>query len=78
MRRLKKNMKNRARVEGSIVESYVMEELVNFCLLYFKPNVQTRHKRRWNEVVSHEKNGELTAISHPIQPFGGIKKVILD
>lgn len=78
MRRLKQKVKNRARVEGSIAESYVMEELVNFCSLYFEPNVQTKHNRlRRNEAVAHEENGELTAFSHPVRPFGGKKRRFL-
>jgi hypothetical protein len=42
---LKKKVKNKARVESSIVEAYIMEEISNFCSHYFEPHVQTNSKR---------------------------------
>ena len=35
-------MKNKARVEGSIVEAYIIEEILNFSHHYFNPNVHTK------------------------------------
>lgn len=40
--KLKKNVRNKARVEGSIVNAYLVEEASNFCLYYFEGHVITR------------------------------------
>lgn len=40
---LKKKVKNKARVEGSIIESYLIEEISQFCTYYFEPKVQPYH-----------------------------------
>lgn len=42
---LKRKVKNKARVEGSICEAYVLEEISNFCSRYFKPHVATNRTR---------------------------------
>ncbi|XP_065857931.1 uncharacterized protein [Euphorbia lathyris] len=43
--RLKKSVKNKARVEGSICNAYLVEEASNFCSYYFEPQVYTRHRK---------------------------------
>ena len=45
MHELKLKVRNKAKVEGSIAEAYIMEEISNFCSLYFKPEIQTRRTR---------------------------------
>ena len=42
MHSLKKKVKNRAKVEGSIVKAYIIEEISNFSHHYFNPNVHTK------------------------------------
>lgn len=42
MHDLKAKVRNKARVEGSITEAYILEEISNFCSMYFQPEVQTR------------------------------------
>jgi hypothetical protein len=37
---LKKKVKNKAHVEGSIIESYLIEEIAQFCTYYFETSVQ--------------------------------------
>jgi hypothetical protein len=37
---LKKKVKNNAHVEGSIIESYLIEEISQFCSYYFESKVQ--------------------------------------
>ena len=39
---LKRTVRNKARVEGSIVESYLINELSMHCSLYFDPKIETR------------------------------------
>ncbi|KAL0313629.1 UNVERIFIED_CONTAM: hypothetical protein Sradi_5762200 [Sesamum radiatum] len=41
---LKRKVKNKARVEGSIVESYLIEETSTFCSHFFAPDVETRSR----------------------------------
>ncbi|KAJ8755630.1 hypothetical protein K2173_022225 [Erythroxylum novogranatense] len=42
---LKKNVKNKARVEGSICNAYLVEEASTFCGYYFEPHVNTRARK---------------------------------
>ncbi|KAJ8761275.1 hypothetical protein K2173_001331 [Erythroxylum novogranatense] len=42
---LKKNVKNKARVEGSICNAYLVEEASTFCGHYFEPHVNTRARK---------------------------------
>jgi Domain of unknown function (DUF4218) len=39
---LKKKIGNKARVEGSICNAYLNEEVANFCSLYFDQHVETK------------------------------------
>lgn len=42
---LKRTVRNRARVEGSIVEAYLINELATYCSLYYEQSVETRLNR---------------------------------
>ncbi|XP_038713444.1 uncharacterized protein LOC120007316 [Tripterygium wilfordii] len=42
---LKKKVKNKARVEGSICEAYIVEETSTFASYYFEPHVSSRRTR---------------------------------
>ncbi|XP_038680928.1 uncharacterized protein LOC119981859 [Tripterygium wilfordii] len=42
---LKKKVKNKARVEGSICEAYIVEETSSFASYYFEPHVSSRRTR---------------------------------
>ncbi|XP_065878103.1 uncharacterized protein [Euphorbia lathyris] len=42
---LKKSVEHKARVEGSICNTYLLEELSNFCSYYFEPQVYTHHRK---------------------------------
>ncbi|XP_019085777.1 PREDICTED: uncharacterized protein LOC109130114 [Camelina sativa] len=44
MGHLKKKVKNKAKVEGSIVEQYINEEISTFCTYYFEPHIKTKHR----------------------------------
>ena len=39
-------MMNKAKVEGSICNAYLVEESSSFCAHYFEPHVHTRHRRK--------------------------------
>ena len=40
---LKKKVQNKARVEGSICEAYILEEISHFSSMYFEPHIPTRY-----------------------------------
>ena len=42
MHNLKKKVKNKVRVEGSIMEAYIIEEILNFNRYYFNLSVQIK------------------------------------
>ena len=47
---LKKKIKNKVQIEGSIVEAYIIKEILNFSRHYFNPNVQTKLTQvDWND-----------------------------
>ncbi|XP_073101747.1 uncharacterized protein [Elaeis guineensis] len=45
MHELKKKVRNKAKVEGSISEAYIVEKIFNFCSLNFKPHSQTQRTK---------------------------------
>jgi hypothetical protein len=67
---LKKNVKNKAHVEASICEAYIVEEILTFISYYFEPHLRTRI----NRVPRHDDSGEvpssgnLSIFSNPGQP----------
>nr|GLL49731.1 uncharacterized protein LOC109166492 [Ipomoea trifida] len=44
LRKLKNNVKNKAKVEGSISNAYLVEEASSFCSYYFEDHVSTKHR----------------------------------
>ncbi|XP_043816100.1 uncharacterized protein LOC122724634 [Manihot esculenta] len=69
---LKKKVKNKAYVEGSIVEAYLIEEISSFCSHYFEPSISTRLNRvPRNDDGGHvELMGRLLIFTHAGRPFG--------
>ena len=45
LHRLKNNMKNKAHVEVSICNAYLVEEISLFCADYFESHIHTRHRK---------------------------------
>jgi hypothetical protein len=52
---VKKKVKNKAHIEASICEAYIVEEISTFILYYFKPHLRTRI----NRVPRHDDGGEV-------------------
>ena len=52
---LKKKVKNKAHVEASICEAYIVEEISTFISYYFEPHMRTRI----NRVPRHDDGGEV-------------------
>ncbi|XP_043807714.1 uncharacterized protein LOC110620936 [Manihot esculenta] len=72
---LKKKVKNKASVEGSIVEAYLIEENSSFCSHYFEPSISTRLNRvPRNDDGGHvEPMGRLSIFTHAGRPFGQLE-----
>ena len=45
LRKLKSNVRNKAKVEGSICNAHLVKETSAFCAHYFEPQVYTRHQK---------------------------------
>ena len=52
---LKKKVKNKAHVEASICEAYIVEEISTFISYYFEPHL----RMRINRVPRHDDGGEV-------------------
>jgi len=52
---LKKKVKNKAHVEASICEAYIVEEISTFISYYFEPHLRTRI----NRVPQHDDGDEV-------------------
>ena len=72
MHDLKKKVGNKAKVEGSISEAYIIEEISNFCSHYFEPYIQTRHTRvpKNDDGSLVDAEGRLSIFTRPGRAFG--------
>lgn len=52
---LKKKVGNKAHVEGSIAEAYLIDEISNFSSCYFGSDVETI----WNQATRNDDGGEI-------------------
>ncbi|XP_043807342.1 uncharacterized protein LOC122721981 [Manihot esculenta] len=83
LRRLKNNVRNKARVEGSICNAYLVEEATSFCAHYFEPYVQTRHRKvpRNVDISENTENyeGNLSIFMQSGRPIGkGRTRYLMD
>ncbi|KAK9064523.1 hypothetical protein SSX86_015905 [Deinandra increscens subsp. villosa] len=82
--RLKRTIRNKARVEGSIVESYLVDELSNYCSLYLDPKTGLiREPRNFapNIPCSSSNDSRLSIFKHPSRRLfdkGGKNIVLTD
>jgi len=67
MGHLKRKVKKKAKVEGSIVEQYINEEISTFGSYYFETYVKTKGRKRMRHYDGEE---------HSPYPFGEIPKNI--
>ena len=68
--KLKQKVGNKARVEGSIAERYMEEEILNIFSFYFASDT-IHNKVRRNEVLFDVQNSEnLEVFKYPIQSLG--------
>ncbi|KAG8369017.1 hypothetical protein BUALT_Bualt15G0106500 [Buddleja alternifolia] len=59
---LKRKVKNKARVEGSIVEAYLIEETSTFCSHFFAPDVETSEQAPLEEVYQEPSSSNLARV----------------
>ncbi|WCJ25321.1 hypothetical protein M5689_007214 [Euphorbia peplus] len=65
LQHLKKNVKNKARVEGSICNAYLVEEASTFCSHYFEPHVYSRFR----QVPRNDEGENMEAIPNNLSIF---------
>jgi hypothetical protein len=53
---IKQKIGNKARVEGSICNAYLLEEISNFCSLYFENHIETKAKDLDTENPQHNES----------------------
>ena len=80
MHDLKMKVRNKAKVEGSIAEAYIMEEISNFCAMYFEADIQTRRTQPPRNDDGGESVGSnrLSIFTHPGRAFGRSSTRMLD
>jgi hypothetical protein len=67
---LKKKVKNKAHVEASICDAYIVEEISTFISYYFEPHLRTRinHVSRHDNGGEVSSSGNLSKFSNPRRP----------
>ncbi|XP_074356714.1 uncharacterized protein LOC141696477 [Apium graveolens] len=81
LRHLKNNVKNKAQVEGSICNAFLVEEASTFCSHYFKQHVQTKHRkvpRNDSSGGGESFGGNISIFSHPGRSHGSVITRYLD
>ncbi|KAK4386176.1 hypothetical protein Sango_2488200 [Sesamum angolense] len=76
---LKKKVKNKAHVEASIVEAYIVEEIGMFTSQYFEPDVQSKRSmsRRNDKCTSSNDGFQVSIFNYPDRASGATKKRFL-
>ena len=69
---MKDKVKNKARVEGSIAEKYVEEEMINFFSFYFRSTVETVNNvvGRNEIVIDAQDESIIEVFRYPIETSG--------
>ena len=67
---MKLNVRNKAKVEGSICNAYLVEEASSFCSYYFEDHVNTKHRNvprndDGRVLVEDESEDKLSSSSTP-------------
>ncbi|KAL0288935.1 UNVERIFIED_CONTAM: hypothetical protein Sradi_7084300 [Sesamum radiatum] len=72
---LKKKVKNKAAVEASICEAYIVEEISTFTTHYFEPDVICKKRRpgRNDDGLNNENIEHMSIFNHPGRPHGASK-----
>ncbi|XP_075079387.1 uncharacterized protein LOC107773825 isoform X1 [Nicotiana tabacum] len=81
LQKLKNNVRNKAQVEGSICNAYLVEEASSFCSHYFEPHVYTRHRKvpRNDDGGTRERDerdGNLSIFTYPLRHLEDVNQDI--
>ncbi|KAL0324581.1 UNVERIFIED_CONTAM: hypothetical protein Scaly_2425200 [Sesamum calycinum] len=73
---LKKKVKTKARVEASIVEAYIVEEIDLFTSKYFEPDVSSKRSmpRRNDKCTSNNNGFQVSVFNYPVRASGPTKQ----
>ncbi|KAK4384552.1 hypothetical protein Sango_3049500 [Sesamum angolense] len=71
---LKKKVKNKAHIEASIVEEYIVEEIGWFTSHYFEPHVTCKQPTRNDDLTREHERISRDILNHPGRPSGASKK----
>lgn len=76
---LKRKVRNKNRVEGSISAQYIYEEVATFCSRYFSSEVETMHNRaqRNDDLGDEEQDDIFSIFCSSVRPFGKAKERLL-
>lgn len=76
MYELKRSVKNRARVEGSICQGYLLSEITNICSMYYGSEVETRYNRlnRNEATLNGDFSGQLSIFHKRGTPIGAVQE----
>ncbi|KAK4400749.1 hypothetical protein Sango_1181000 [Sesamum angolense] len=76
LREFKKKVKNKAHVEASIVEAYIIEKIDLFTSQYFEPDVQSKRSmpRRNDECTSINDGFRVSIFNYSSRASGATKK----
>lgn len=78
---MKNNVRNKARVEGSICNAYLVEEASTFCSYYFDDHVRTKFRdlHHGQAEIRHEDYPDMLQIfKQDGRPFGNMSTRYLD
>lgn len=75
LRKLKNNVRNKAKVEGSIYNAYLVEEASTFCSYYFEDHVKTKQRNMPRNVdgCGPTMEGNISIFMYPGRAFGSSK-----
>lgn len=58
---IKQKIGNKARVEGSICNAYLLEEISNFCSLYFEQHIETKARNLDTDIDDDQVDPDIPA-----------------
>ncbi|XP_052620388.1 uncharacterized protein LOC128126575 [Lactuca sativa] len=80
---IKRRIRNKARVEGSIVNEHLVNEIATYCSLYFAPTVETNHNqepRNFTPQHDNSSSGDILSVfafpSRRLHEKGGKKRLL--
>lgn len=67
---MKRRIRNKSKVEGSIVREHLVNEVATYCSLYFDPMIETRHNREPRnfapeQAISSSRDSQLSVFIVP-------------